>query len=152
MHREPQVRQSQDPGFKSRCRQIAHFHGVKIRLSTLGTGDVPCGSVSTKNSWVPHKIRGHKRTAGEAGIATIGVSAISGINWDYIGQRGLSPSGVRFVEVSFRNYLVNWVVAYMARIGLGLYISGLHIAGIVIIMKVLNVRGRALDGNQIKLS
>ena len=31
----------------------------------------------------------------------------------------LKPSGVRFVEVSFRNYLVNWVgVQYTAAIGI----------------------------------
>ena len=35
-----QVRQSEGPGFKSRSGQIAYFHGVKTRLSTLGTGDV----------------------------------------------------------------------------------------------------------------
>ena len=34
-------------GFKFRSGQIAYFHGVKIRLSTLGTGDVPRGSDST---------------------------------------------------------------------------------------------------------
>ena len=42
-----QVRQSEGSGFKSRSGQIAYFHGVKIRLSTLGTGDVPRGSDST---------------------------------------------------------------------------------------------------------
>ena len=36
-----QVRQSEGSGFKSRS---AYFHGVKTRLSTLGTGDVPRGS------------------------------------------------------------------------------------------------------------
>ena len=41
-----QVRQSEGSGFKSRSGQIAYFHGVKTRLSTLGTGDVPRGSVS----------------------------------------------------------------------------------------------------------
>ena len=40
-----QVRRS--TGFKSRSGQIAYFHGVKTRLSTLGTGDVPRGSDST---------------------------------------------------------------------------------------------------------
>ena len=40
------VRQSESSGFKSRSGQIAYFHGVKTRLSTLGTGDVPRGSVS----------------------------------------------------------------------------------------------------------
>ena len=39
-----QVRQS---GFKSRSGQVAYFHGVKTRLSTLGNGDVPRGAVST---------------------------------------------------------------------------------------------------------
>ena len=38
------LRQYEGSGFKSRSGQIAYFHGVKIRLSTLGTGDVPCGS------------------------------------------------------------------------------------------------------------
>ena len=42
-----QVRQSEDSGFKSRSGQIAYFHGVKTRHSTLGTGDVPHGSDST---------------------------------------------------------------------------------------------------------
>ena len=42
-----QVRQSEGSGFKSRSGQIAYFHGVKTRLSTLGTGDVPRGSDST---------------------------------------------------------------------------------------------------------
>ena len=32
-----QVRQSEDSGFKSRSGQIAYFHGVKTRLSTLDT-------------------------------------------------------------------------------------------------------------------
>ena len=35
-----QVRQSEGSGFKSRSGQIAYFHGVKTRLSTLGTGDM----------------------------------------------------------------------------------------------------------------
>ena len=39
-----QVRQCEGSGFKSRPGQIANFHGVKTRLSTLGTGDVPRGS------------------------------------------------------------------------------------------------------------
>ena len=42
-----QVRQSEGSGFKSWSGQIAYFHGVKNRLSTLGTGDVPRGSDST---------------------------------------------------------------------------------------------------------
>ena len=42
-----QVRQSEGSGFKSQSGQIAYSHGVKIRLSTLGTGDVPRGSAST---------------------------------------------------------------------------------------------------------
>ena len=40
-----QVRQSEGSGFKSRSGQIANFHSVKTRLSTLG--DVPRGSDST---------------------------------------------------------------------------------------------------------
>ena len=31
-----QVRQSEGSGFKSQSGQIAYFHGVKTRLSTLG--------------------------------------------------------------------------------------------------------------------
>ena len=42
-----QVRQSEGSGFKSRSGQIVYFHGVKTRLSTLATGDVPRGSDST---------------------------------------------------------------------------------------------------------
>ena len=42
-----QVRQSEGSGFKSRSGQIAYFHDVKTRLSTLGTGDVPRDSDST---------------------------------------------------------------------------------------------------------
>ena len=42
-----QVRQSEGSGLKSRAGQIAYFHRVKTRLSTLGTGDVPRGSDST---------------------------------------------------------------------------------------------------------
>ena len=38
---------SEVSGFKSRSGQIAYFHGVKTRLSTLGTGDVPRGSDSS---------------------------------------------------------------------------------------------------------
>ena len=42
-----QLRQSKGSGFKSRFGQIAYFHGVKTRLSTLGAGDVPRGSDAT---------------------------------------------------------------------------------------------------------
>ena len=42
-----QVLQSEGSVFKSRSGQVAFFHGVKIRLSTLGTGDVARGSDST---------------------------------------------------------------------------------------------------------
>ena len=42
-----QVRQSEGSRFKSCSGQIAYFHGIKTRLSTLGTGDVPHGSDST---------------------------------------------------------------------------------------------------------
>ena len=45
-----QVRQSEGPGIKSRSGQIAYFHGVKTRLSALGTSDVPRGSDSKLNS------------------------------------------------------------------------------------------------------
>ena len=50
------------------------------------------------------------------------------MDWEYIGKLRtldkpfgflvLKPSGVRFAEVSFRNYLVNWGYYYMARIGI----------------------------------
>ena len=42
-----QVRQYEGSGLKSRSGQIAYFHGVKTRLSTLWTGGVPRGSDST---------------------------------------------------------------------------------------------------------
>ena len=42
-----QVHQSEGSGFESRAGQMAYFHGVKTRLSTLETGDVPRGSDST---------------------------------------------------------------------------------------------------------
>ena len=44
-----QVRQSEVKSryVKSRSGQIVYFQGVKTRLSTLGTGDVPRGSDST---------------------------------------------------------------------------------------------------------
>ena len=42
-----QVAPIKGSGFKSRSGQIAYFHGVKNRLSTLWTGDVPRGSNST---------------------------------------------------------------------------------------------------------
>ena len=38
-----QARQSEGSAFKSRSGQVAYFHGVIIRLSTLGTGDVTRG-------------------------------------------------------------------------------------------------------------
>ena len=41
-----QVRQSEGSGFISRSGQIAYFHGLQTRLSTLWTGDVPRGSDS----------------------------------------------------------------------------------------------------------
>ena len=41
------VRQAEGPRIDSQSGQIAYFHGVKKRLSTLGTGDVPRGSDST---------------------------------------------------------------------------------------------------------
>ena len=42
-----QVRQSEGSRFKSLSGQIVYFHGVKTRLSTLRTGDVPRGSEFT---------------------------------------------------------------------------------------------------------
>ena len=39
-----QVCQFEVSWFKSRSGQIAYFHGVKTRLSTSGTGDVPRGN------------------------------------------------------------------------------------------------------------
>ena len=44
------VRQSEGSGFHSRPGQIACFHGVKTRLSTLATGDFPLGLYSMENS------------------------------------------------------------------------------------------------------
>ena len=41
-----QIRHSKGLGFNPRTGQIAYFCGVKIRFSTLGTGDVPRGSYS----------------------------------------------------------------------------------------------------------
>ena len=123
MHVSTQVRQSEDSGYKSRSGQMAYFHGVKTRLSTLGTGDVLRGSDST--FW------GHKRTTGEAGIAT--TSVFRELDWELqwklrtldkpFGFLVIKPSGVRFAEVSLRNHLVNW--AYMAGIGIMIrFISG----------------------------
>ena len=60
------------------------------------------------------KFGGHKRTTGEAGIVTTG--EFRELDWDQwklrtldkpLGFLVLKPSGVRFAEVSFRNYLVN---------------------------------------------
>ena len=54
------VRQSEGSGFKSRPGEIADLHGVKTRISTLGTVDVPRGAVehvsdkiwgTTKDDW-----------------------------------------------------------------------------------------------------
>ena len=42
-----QVCQCEGSGLKSQYGHITYLHGVKIRLSTLGTGDVPRGSDST---------------------------------------------------------------------------------------------------------
>ena len=64
------VCQSEGSGFKSRSGQIAYLHGVKTRLSTLGTGDMFLV--------VRNKFGGHKKTTGEAGIVTI-YQCISGI-------------------------------------------------------------------------
>ena len=44
---QPQICQFEGSGFKFRSGQIAYFHGVKTRLSQLGTGDVPRRSDST---------------------------------------------------------------------------------------------------------
>ena len=41
------LRQSEGTAFKYQYGQIAYFHGVKTRLSTLGTADAPRGSDST---------------------------------------------------------------------------------------------------------
>ena len=38
------VCQSEGSGYKSRSGPIAYLHGLKTRLSTLGTGDVPRGA------------------------------------------------------------------------------------------------------------
>ena len=48
----------------------------------------------------------------------------------------LKPSGVRFAEVSFRNYLVNW--GYMAGIGIGIrFIWVMYIAGWLVGLSVM---------------
>ena len=41
-------RHANPKGFKSRSGQIAYFHGVKTRLSTLETGHLPRGSDARK--------------------------------------------------------------------------------------------------------
>ena len=58
----------------------------------------------------------------------------------------LKPPGVRFAEVSFRNYLVHWVIPYMAELGLGLDIAAVVSSR----TQVWNIRGRASDDNQVK--
>ena len=75
-----QIYQSEGSGLNSRPGQIAYFHGVKNRLSTLGTGDVPGVSDSTRRAclWGP------KRTTGEAGIVT--TSVFRELDWDYGGN------------------------------------------------------------------
>ena len=72
--------------FKSRSGQIAHFHGVKIRLSTLGTGDVPRGSDSTWNSRAcltkyDNTIERLGRMQSLLTILALGVSVVSGIRF-----------------------------------------------------------------------
>ena len=80
-----QVRQSEGSGFKSWSGQIVYFHGVKTRLSTLVTGDVPRGSDSTSNSRAClTKFGGHKRMTGDARLATTGV--FRELDWDYSGN------------------------------------------------------------------
>ena len=69
---------------------------------------------------VSYKIGGHKRTTGEAGIATTVVSLCLGYFGNQIGIMCLGNSRLDksfgfFVlkrSVSFRNHLVNWVVYY----------------------------------------
>ena len=63
---------------------------------------------------------------GEAGIVTS--SVFRELDWDYSGNWPfgflvLKPSGVRFAEVSFRNYLVNWGYTWL-ELGLGFNLSG----------------------------
>ena len=58
----------------------------------------------------------------------------------------LKPSGVRFAEVSFRNYLVNWVV-YGLNWVIGIRIRFISVG---VWLEVWNIHGRASDGNQIK--
>ena len=52
------------------------MHGLNTRLSTIVTGDVPRGSDFTRKIEGPvsDEIGGQKRTTGDAGIATNGVS------------------------------------------------------------------------------
>ena len=93
------------PGFKSRSGQIAYFHGVKTRLSTLGTGDVPRGSDSTYNSTVCLSLGDIKeRLESPLPVLAWGFSAILGIrlglHWTFrtldkpFGFLVLKPSGV----------------------------------------------------------
>ena len=57
-----QVGQCKGPGCNPRFGQITYFLGVKTRLSTLGTGDVPLGSHSTnlKQYTIAPKIHGQQ--------------------------------------------------------------------------------------------
>ena len=78
-----QVHQSEGSGLKFRSEQIAYnFHGVKTRLSILGTGVLPCGSDSVRLSLT--KFGGYKRTTRAAGIAT--TSVFRELDWDYSGN------------------------------------------------------------------
>ena len=79
-------------------------------------------------------IGGHKRTTGDAGIAITGVFRELDLEqWKWrtldnpFGFLVFKPSGVRFAEVSFRNYLVNirWYSRVWLELGLGLYLYGL---------------------------
>ena len=76
-----QVRQSKGSGLKSRSGQIAYCHGVKTRLSTSGTGDVPRGSEFTKKQYGPSltKLGEMKVRLERLEVLTWGVSVISGI-------------------------------------------------------------------------
>ena len=89
------------PGFKSRSGQIAYFHGVKTRLSTLGTGDVPRGSDSTYNSTVCLSLGDIKerleRLESPLPVLAWGFSAILGIR---LGHSGLSVNHLASLSLS----------------------------------------------------
>ena len=92
------------------------FLVARTPRKAVGTGDVPRGSDSTLSSRACLTKLGDikerlERLESPLPVLTWGVSPISRIR---LALQWKLPSGVRFAEVSFRNYLANWVVAYMA--------------------------------------